>query len=57
MCSDQGFGCVMFEGDCLTVVNAVSQDFPCWNQYGQVIEDIRSKLQEFSYFAVRHVKR
>jgi hypothetical protein len=31
MCNGQSFGRVMFEGDCLTVVNVVCQDFSCWN--------------------------
>jgi hypothetical protein len=30
---------VIFEGDALTIVNAICQDVPCWRSYGQLIED------------------
>jgi hypothetical protein len=38
---------VIFEGNALTIVNAICQDVPCWRSYGQLIEDTCTLLQGF----------
>jgi hypothetical protein len=56
MCGDLGCARVIFEGDSLTIVNAVCQDVPCWSNYDQLIEDTHTLLQGFDhYHVVRHI--
>ncbi|XP_075636496.1 uncharacterized protein LOC142608688 [Castanea sativa] len=48
---------VMFEGDSTSVINAVSQESPVLNSYGDVVDDIRSLVSVFQSFQFVHVHR
>jgi hypothetical protein len=55
MCSELGFQHVVFEGDSLLVVLALSTDSPYWSSFEQVIEDTRLQLLNIPFVEVRHI--
>ncbi|XP_062176146.1 uncharacterized protein LOC133881223 [Alnus glutinosa] len=57
MCCDMRFPQVVFEGDSWNVVSALNKEDPCWSSFGQIIEDIRAKLQDIPSVRVQHVPR
>jgi hypothetical protein len=56
MCCDMRFPQVVFEGDSLNVVSAHNNEDPCWS-FGQIIEDIKAKIQDIPSVRVQHVPR
>jgi len=48
---------VIFEGDSMSVVSALSTENPCWSRYGHVIEDARVRMREIGSTEVQHVRR
>jgi hypothetical protein len=57
LCVDRGFHNVVLEGDFLIVVSVLNYSLPCWSSYGQLIEDIKVKLQSPHPPEVNHVSR
>ena len=48
---------VIFEGDSASVINAISQESPVLNSYGDVVDDIRTLVSVFQSFHFVHVHR
>ena len=48
---------VIFEGDSASVINAISQESPVLNSYGDVVDDIRILVSVFQSFHFVHVHR
>jgi hypothetical protein len=47
---------VIFEGDSLSVVSALSTEDLCWCRYGHVVEDARVRMREIDSVEVQHVR-
>ena len=56
-CHEQGYQEVVFEGDALQVVKAVTSDSPCNAGHGNLIEDIRASLRLLGSSSFNHVRR
>lgn len=48
---------MIIEGDELEIVQALWRDAPCWNRYGQVIEDVRICLNSLHHWIASYTRR
>jgi hypothetical protein len=55
-CGELGFKRAVFEGDSLIVVSALQQNSSCWLVYGQLLDDIKTKLNSFPFHDVQHIR-
>ncbi|XP_059429029.1 uncharacterized protein LOC132162828 [Corylus avellana] len=52
-----GFQSVIFEGDSLVVVKALSSEDRCWSQFGMLIEETKIILRSCGSWEVCHIRR
>ncbi|XP_059431643.1 uncharacterized protein LOC132165167 [Corylus avellana] len=52
-----GFSNVMFEGDALTVVNAINSTRSCESSYGHFVEDVKRYMSDLATSSFVHVLR
>jgi len=57
VCNELGFKRAVFEGDSLIVVSALRQNSSCWLVCGQLLDDIKTKLNSFPFHDMRHIRR
>jgi ribonuclease HI len=57
LCRELGISHVIFEGDPLSIVLALSTKDPYWCRYGHVVEDARVRIGEIDSMEVQHVRR
>lgn len=56
-CCDQGFQRLILERDALEIVVALKQVGPSWTQFGQLIEDSRTRLDSLQFWTTTHTRR
>ncbi|XP_042944583.1 uncharacterized protein LOC122278459 [Carya illinoinensis] len=57
LCAELNFRKVQFEGDTLSVMNAVNSSDECWERHGQVIEDLKDVLRKRIDWSVVYANR
>jgi len=55
-CGELRFQRAIFEGDSLIVVLALRQDSSCWLGCGQLLDDIKTKLNSYPLHDVQHIR-
>ena len=54
---EKGYRHVGFEGDVLTIVKEVNNNYPCESSHGHFVEDVKTGLLSFDFSRFSHVKR
>lgn len=57
LCIEMGLQQVIFEGDALTVVNAINGSEERWNSVRIIIRDVKKMLENVNHWPVRYVPR
>ncbi|XP_059442086.1 uncharacterized protein LOC132174450 [Corylus avellana] len=57
LCKDLGILSIIVEGDAQVVINAIQARDPTCSKFGQLVDDIRSLLRNFSRWQISYVSR
>lgn len=56
LCCEYGFQRVILEGDTLEIIQALRNAESSWRRYGQLLMDMRTKLNSLQFWMAHHVK-